>query len=251
LPVATPRYWAARSALGPAGRRRARGIADAVLAPLVGSIAGGDAGQIAITFDDGPDPDVTPRLLQALHDLGVTCTFFLLTGQARQHPELVRAMDAAGHEVALHGDDHRRVTDLGYCAALRYLRVSREELEQILGRPVRWFRPPYGAQSLATYLAARRAGLQVVVWTGDADDWTDRPVADVVRTAVDALTDGGVLLLHERVEPGPRGEPVTTTFDRVVMARSVVEAALSRGLRPATVGDLVASGARRTAWFRP
>jgi peptidoglycan/xylan/chitin deacetylase (PgdA/CDA1 family) len=125
-------------------------------------------------------------------------------------------------------------------------------LEQITGAPVRYYRPPYGAQSVSSYLAARRAGLTVVVWSADADDWTDRPVDQVAADGLDALSAGGILLLHERLEPDPRNGAPTTTFDRADLARRVVEGVRERGWEPGTVHDLVTQGgARRSAWFRP
>ncbi|MBU4215393.1 MAG: polysaccharide deacetylase family protein [Actinobacteria bacterium] len=235
--------------LGPRARRWVRRVADLVLAP-VSSVAGGRVpGEVAVTFDDGPEPAVTPALLGVLAHHRVTCTFFLLVNQAEQHPELVRAIVAAGHEVALHGLDHRPLPPLGHRGALRYLREARRRLEAVTGRPVHWYRPPYGKQSAASWAAARRAGLDVVVWSADAADWEDVEVADVVALAHERLVDGGILLLHERVEPGPAGEPVETRFDRVEVVDQVLADLRDRGLRPVTVGAL-ARRAHRTAWFR-
>jgi len=248
-----PRYWMLRSRLGPRGRRLVRRAVDVVLAPLVGSIhATGAATRAAITFDDGPDSEVTPRLLDALDALDARCTFFVLATQARAHPELLLAVRDAGHEIALHGDDHRRLTELDHRSAVRVLRGARHELEQITGVRVRYYRPPYGAQTLSSYLAARRAGLRVAVWNADAADWRDRPVGQVVADGVDALTAGGILLLHERLEPDPRNGAPTTSFDRSDLARQVVEGVRARGWEPGTLHELVMQGgARRTAWFRP
>ncbi|MGV8978126.1 MAG: polysaccharide deacetylase family protein [Cellulomonas sp.] len=251
--MVTPQYWKLREQLGPRGRQRVRAAVDAVVAPVLGSVrATGATTRAAITFDDGPDPEVTPRLLAALAEAGVTCTFFVLVVQARRRPDLVRALSAAGHEVALHGDDHRRLTELGHRAAHRCLVTARDELQSLSGTPVRYYRPPYGAQSVASYLAARRARLEVVVWSADADDWTDRPVEQVVQAGLTGLAGGGILLLHERLEPDPRNGAPTTSFDRIDMARRVIAGARERGWEPGTVGELVRTGgARRTAWFRP
>lgn len=238
------------SLLGPRARRAARRAADTVLRP-VGSVNGGrDARSVAVTFDDGPDPDVTPQLLRVLSEHGARCTFFLLVVQAERFPELVRAIADAGHEIALHGMDHRPLPRLGHRGALRYLRDARRRLEEVAGRPVRWYRPPYGLQSLASWAATRRAGLDVVVWSADAADWEDDPVGTVLGRAVAALTPGGVLLLHERLEPGPDGEPVHTRFDRAALVDLLLREVDERGLTAVTVGELSPRGLRRTAWFR-
>lgn len=235
--------------LGPGARRRARRVADLVLAP-VSSVAGGhDLSQVAVTFDDGPEPSVTPPLLELLARHEVRCTFFLLVKQAEQHPDLVRAVVEAGHEVALHGLDHRPLPPMGHRGAYRYLREAKARLEAVAQVPVHWYRPPYGKQSVRSWASARRAGLDVVVWSADAADWEDLDVAAVVELAHVRLAGGGVLLLHERLEPGPAGEPVESHLDRVEMVERVLTDLGGRGLRPVTVGDL-ARRARRTAWFR-
>ncbi|WP_448631440.1 polysaccharide deacetylase family protein [Cellulomonas soli] len=185
-------------------RTAARRTADAVLGPVLGSVAGGRrTDHVAITFDDGPEPGTTPGLLALLARRGVHCTFFLLVRQAEEHPELVRAIGDGGHEIALHGIDHRPLTSLRHGDAVRMLHEARARLEAVAGRPVTRYRPPYGKQTPASWLAARRAGLEVVVWSADADDWVDRPATQVAAIAAENLRGGGVLLLHERVEPGP------------------------------------------------
>jgi peptidoglycan/xylan/chitin deacetylase (PgdA/CDA1 family) len=245
--------WALRSRLGPGARRRSRRLADLALAPLVGSWNSSRArDSVALTFDDGPDPAVTPALIDRLAEMNVRATFFLLVLRAERYPRLVERLVAADHEIALHGLDHRRVTELPHREVRHYLSSARERLEQVAGLPVTMFRPPYGAQSLTSYRAARHAGMEVVVWNGDAADWRDRPAADVARAAVDASRPGGVLLFHERLEPDPRRGAPETTFDRVTVVGELVEGVRARGLSPCAVGDLAARARMvRTAWFRP
>ncbi|MGN8244857.1 polysaccharide deacetylase family protein [Cellulomonas soli] len=241
----------ARSRLPGWARTGARRAADAVLGPVLGSVAGGRrTDRVAITFDDGPDASTTAPLLDLLEQEGVHCTFFLLVRQAEQHPDLVRAIRDRGHEIALHGIDHRPLTSWRHTDAVRMLRDARHRLEVLTGAPVTRYRPPYGKQTPASWVAARRAGLEVVVWSADAADWVDRPATEVAATATERLRGGGILLLHERVEPGPAGEPVSTSFDRVAMARQVLHDVTARGWSPVTVAELVRDGgARRTAWF--
>lgn len=246
--------WWIRAQLGADGRRRARKIVDFILSPVVGSVqATGATHGVAITLDDGPDPLVTAPLLAALDIVGVRCTFFLLVEQCRLHPELLEAIMQGGHEIALHGDDHRRITRMRHSVATRYLQNARRELELLSGAKVKFYRPPYGSQSLRSYLAVRRAGLQVVVWSADAADWVDRQLDDVVFTGLGQLTAGGILLLHERLEPDPeRGASPTTSFDRVDLVLRTIAGAGDRSWRAGTVGDLIADhGSRKSAWFRP
>lgn len=246
--------WRIRAQLGADGRRRVRKIVDSFLAPVVGSVrTTGAHDGVAITLDDGPDPFVTPPLLAALDVIDIKCTFFLLVAQCRRHPELLEAIVQGGHEIALHGDDHRRITRMSHRAATRYLQNARRELELLSGATVKYYRPPYGAQSLRSYLAVRRAGLQVVVWSADGADWVDRQLDDVVSTGLDRLASGGILLLHERLEPDPeRGASPTTSFDRVQLVLRTLAEVADRRWRAGTVGDLIAEhGSRKSAWFRP
>ena len=119
---------------------------------LVGSVVRVETAepQIVLTFDDGPDPVGTAEVLTALAEAGASATFFVLMSRARRHGSLLTEVVAAGHEVGLHGVDHQPLTDFTYAAARRRTLDGRRELEDRLGRPVRWFRPPYGRQTPRT-----------------------------------------------------------------------------------------------------
>lgn len=245
--------WRARSQLGPKGRARVRQISDPILGPLIGSVRSSTCeNRVALTLDDGPDADVSPQILDLLQAVGATATFFLLSARAVDHPDLVLRMAREGHEVALHGADHRPVNVMGRREVRRYLTDARATLEDIVCQPVRRYRPPYGAQSLGSYLGARQAGLEVVVWSADAGDWLEQEASGVARAATSNVAEGGILLLHERAEPSPIGEATVTTFDRVAVVRAVVEGLRAQGLRSCSVEELARCGTlRRTAWFRP
>jgi len=250
-PTTATVVWKARSVLPPAGRRAARRIADAALSPL-GSIcgAGREVPRVALTFDDGPDASVTPALLELLRARGARATFFVVTDKAQTNRELIKRMVADGHEVALHCDRHDRLTTVPVRELRRRLRDARMALESITGERVRYFRPPFGAQSLGTFLAARGCGLEVVVWGPHAEDWVDKPVEAIAARGLAALRAGDVLLLHDGLEVLD-GEPLPT-FDRIHAFTLILDGIATRGLHATTVGDLVRSSKpRRTAWFRP
>ncbi len=224
---------------------------DTALSPVLGSIRGADsAHHVAITFDDGPEPTVTPRLLALLREREVHATFFVLLTQCRLHPELLEAMVAGGHEIALHGIDHRPITSLPYAAAIDYLTEARRELAAVTGQRIRLYRPPYGTQSMSSWRAARKAGMDVVVWSSFGPDWVERDVDGIVADSMARLRAGGILLLHERLEPGARKVLPITTFDRVEMTRLLIDRIAEKGWQPTTVGRMVAvAGARRTVWL--
>lgn len=251
FPGTTTLVWKLRSLLSVSGRQRARRIADRLLAPL-GSIngAGGASRAVALTFDDGPDSTVTPRLLDLLRQRGVCATFFVLTDKVARNPELVRRMAAEGHEIALHADRHDRLTLVSVIEARRRIVGARDSLQSVIGRPVRFFRPPFGSQSVATYLVARACGLDVVVWGPYAEDWVESPPEAVASRGLKDLSAGDVLLLHDGLEM-PSGQPIPS-FDRVRAFELILDGMATRDLRPVTVGELISTGkVRRTAWFRP
>lgn len=243
--------WELRSRLTPDRRARLRTILDPVLSS-VGSIQGtaGSLGQVAVTFDDGPDPAVTPRVLDLLAERGARATFFVLTDRAVSHPELIRRIAAEGHELGLHADRHERLTAVPIRELGRRLRAARGLLEDITQARVRFFRPPFGAQSLPSYLTARACGLDVVVWGPYAEDWVQAAPEVVAARGLERLESGEVLLLHDGLVMPP-GEPVPT-FDRVRAFELILDGMRERGLGPTSVGGLLAAEpARRTAWFRP
>ena len=248
-----PVHWWVREHLPPTGRKAARRLVDSTLGPTFGSLQKVTLTphHIAVTFDDGPAPAVTPRLLDALARRATQATFFLLVAPAERDARLVTRMVADGHEVALHGLDHRRLTDLAGPALDRHLREGRDRLEQVAGQPVRLVRPPFGSQTVKTFRAIRRAGLQSVVWSRDLQDWIDQEPEDLARRAEAQVSAGDIVLLHETLADD-RGPAPSTTFDRAVAAEMVLSALQRRGLASTTVSKLIEPGRPvRTAWFRP
>jgi peptidoglycan/xylan/chitin deacetylase (PgdA/CDA1 family) len=169
-----------------ASLRRALGRAPAL----------GSPGRIALTFDDGPTP-LTPRLLQLLEELHVRATFFLIGELCAEHPELVRAIADAGHEIAGHGYTHRRFTAL-----------SRTELKSELSRTQavlpdcpsarRFVRPPYGSVSLKTIVACAEQGFTTVLWSRNSCDWRLQDPREVTKTTLKEETlPGEIELFHE------------------------------------------------------
>jgi peptidoglycan/xylan/chitin deacetylase (PgdA/CDA1 family) len=153
---------------------------------------------IALTFDDGPDPVSTPAILDMLDTFGWRATFFCLGSQARQAPGLITELVDRGHEIGVHGDTHRshlrRVTP----AVVRDVAAARALLEDLSGRPVEWFRPPYGGVSAASLVAAHRTGLRMVLWTTWGLDWkADATPASVAANVRRTFVPGATVLLHD------------------------------------------------------
>ena len=246
-----PWYWRLKNTMPTGMKSTARRVVDSVAATAIGSANRGPASadRACLTLDDGPDPEVTPGLLKELAARDVRCTFFVLTDQVQRYPELTREIVAAGHEVGLHGQDHRTVSTMKAVQVHRYLGHARTLLQDVIGQSVTLYRPPYGAQSLSSYLGARRAGLDVVVWSSDANDWVDRAGGHVVSDALVGATPGAIMLFHERLEAHPQRGAPSTRFDRVAVVADILDGLRERGLTPSTVSEL--GPLHRTAWFRP
>jgi peptidoglycan/xylan/chitin deacetylase (PgdA/CDA1 family) len=171
--------------------RRAGGVIGSVVAVRTAS-------PIAVlTYDDGPEPGGTDRVLEVLADRGARATFFVLLSRVNLYPSLLDEIVAGGHEVALHGVDHRRLTSQSSRDVIDQLRTGRAALEDRCGQRVRWMRPPYGAQTVTTSLAIRRAGLTPVLWGPSSWDW--KPTTDEARLSRirEQTSKGSILLCHD------------------------------------------------------
>jgi peptidoglycan/xylan/chitin deacetylase (PgdA/CDA1 family) len=166
---------------------------------LLPALAGiGDPGHVALTFDDGPLARSTPLFLDLLRARGVLATFFLLGEQVARAPDVARAIVADGHEVAVHGWNHRCLLLKSPHRTYAELRAARDIIEDTTGARPRWFRAPYGVFSTSSLLAARSLGITPVLWSAWGFDWTGRATgASVHRRVSRDLDGGGTILLHD------------------------------------------------------
>jgi peptidoglycan/xylan/chitin deacetylase (PgdA/CDA1 family) len=205
-----------------------------------------------LTYDDGPQPGGTDKVLSVLAEAGTTATFFILVGRARRFPGLLAEVVAAGHEIALHGVDHVRLTTMSPGVVRRRTRDGLRELEDLAGQRVRWFRPPYGAQRPGTWAAIRSTGLVPVVWSEEAADWRDDPVDEIAARA-SSVRSGSVLLLHDGYADESDGvnDGPAPRFDRGELSKRILGGLADRGIGTASLRDALRSGtAVRGAWFR-
>jgi peptidoglycan/xylan/chitin deacetylase (PgdA/CDA1 family) len=189
------------------------GPVRALLTPAVTSAAlsgVSDRAHIALTFDDGPDQTSTPSFLRLLEGLGVNATFFVL-GRHLGDRGLLRELASAGHDLGVHGWDHRPVALHRPRALAEGLRRTRDLVEDTTGTRVRWYRPPYGLVTPVAWWAARTAGLHTVLWSAWGRDWERRATpASVVRLVEGQLRPGGTVLLHDSDRTSAPGSWRTT-----------------------------------------
>src|SRR4051812_21356729 len=151
----------------------------------------------ALTFDDGPDPDGTPAVLDALDRAGVRATFFLVGEQLMRHHALAREAAARGHELALHGYAHVEHDSLSPQGPRDDLARAVGAFEASTGRSARFFRPPYGRFSEASSPACGALGPEPVYWSAWGLDWEPLPADRVADLVTRDLEPGAIVLLHD------------------------------------------------------
>lgn len=194
-----------------------------------------DARGVALTFDDGPSPASTPKILDLLDAAKVKATFFVIGKKAEAHPDLVREILARGHAVAMHSHAHHRLFSLKGAAYVRDdLRRALRVLEEITGeRPV-LFRPPIGHTNPTIARVVKELGLEVVGWSVRALDGV--AAADPRRVAARVkrgLRDGAIVLMHDAAEREDR-EPAS-----IAALPAILDAMAAKDLR----------GVRVDAWL--
>lgn len=166
--------------------------------------------EIALTIDDGPDPLVTPRVLDLLDAAGAKASFFCIGRYAEQYPALVQEIVARGHSVENHGDSHSWVFALFGMARMRAdIAAAQEKLRQITGRPPQFFRPTAGLRNPLLDPVLSRLGLKLASWTRRPYDTSEGNPQVVYERLVVNLAAGDILLLHDgHAATTPAGEPV-------------------------------------------
>jgi peptidoglycan/xylan/chitin deacetylase (PgdA/CDA1 family) len=161
----------------------------------------------ALTFDDGPDATYTPQVARILERYGVSATFFVVGSRVASRPDDVRALAAAGHEIANHSWSHPDFTTLSYAGQQSELRRCQQQLDK-LGVKARWFRPPYGAFNRGVVKCVAGEGLRPVLWSVDPQDWMSPGAGKIESRVLAGSGNGAVILLHstnaQTVEALPR-----------------------------------------------
>ena len=181
--------------IGPVRMRAFRGLAGQ-----------GNPSHVALTFDDGPDPSSTPEFAQVLADRKVRATFFMLGSMVARSPRLAAEIAAAGHEVGVHGWDHRYLPARSPRATRSDLTRAAELIADVTGTRPRLFRPPYGVLSGPALLTARELGLTPVLWGAWGREWAPGATSQsVLQTLLRGLDGGVTVLLHDSGCTSPPG----------------------------------------------
>ena len=175
---------------------------------------------VALTFDDGPHPWYTPKVLDILDRYHVKATFFVLGVQAQRYPELVAEIARRGHSVQNHTCAHLDLTRYSYVSVLEEIRCGSDWIEKLTGSRPTCFRPPYGAMSSGVIAAARELGEPPVLWTIDTQDYS-RPGSTTIARRALAAGGGDTVLMHDA--GGYRDQTVAAL-------PSIIEGLRARGL---------------------
>ncbi|WHZ09766.1 MAG: Polysaccharide deacetylase [Burkholderiaceae bacterium] len=207
-------------------------------------------GEVAITIDDGPDPEVTPVVLALLAQHGAKATFFCIGERAAQHPALCRAIVAAGHEIGNHGQRHRRAAPLlGLSGWRREVGEAQRQLTAITGRAPRFFRAMAGLRNPWLDPVLHGLGLELASWTRRGFDTRSGDSNRVLARLLAGLAPGDILLLHDgHAARTEGGEPVILA----VLPR-LLDTLASRGLRPVTLACACTKteGGQHGSWHQP
>ena len=183
------------------------------------------AGELALTFDDGPNPAWTPKLLDALARHGIKGTFFMMGSRAQAQPALVKQMVEAGHLIANHSWSHPNMAVTAAGKIREELAQTKDALEQMAGKPVKYFRPPFGARRPAVFKIARELGMTVVLWNAMTSDWSEPSADRIARELgkkIDSLEKRGYaanIVLHD----GGHLEPEAARGPSVMAAEMLAE----------------------------
>ncbi|BBL72943.1 acetylxylan esterase [Methylomagnum ishizawai] len=191
-------------------------------------------GEIAITLDDGPDPEVTPAVLDLLDRYGAKATFFCIGERALRHPELCREIARRGHALGNHSHRHAPgFAASGLAGFTQELALAQAALTQATGLRPRFFRAPFGLRNPLLDPALARFGLTLASWTRRGFDTRERDPDRVARRLLCGLKAGDILLLHD----GNAGR--TATGEPVVLAAlpPLLDAIAAAGLRPVTLEE--------------
>ncbi len=183
---------------------------------------------VAITFDDGPSPKLTPKLLDLLKERNIKATFYVVGTNAAEYPEILQRMVAEGHEIGNHTWNHPTLTKLSSSGVKSQIDRSNAAIEKAVGIRPTTMRPPYGATNSRLNRSMNADyGLKVIMWSVDPLDWKYRNADRVQREIVSGATPGGIILVHDIHSSSVAAMPGT------------LDALTAKGYEFATVSELL------------
>lgn len=184
---------------------------------------------IAITFDDGPHPTLTPKLLDMLKERNIKATFYVLGQNVQQYPDIMKRMVAEGHEVGNHSWNHPALTKLGAAGVKSQMDRTTEAIIKACGQRPATMRPPYGATNASlNKRLTEEFNMPVILWTVDPLDWKYRNADRVSNQIIENTRSGAIVLAHD-IHPST-----------IAAMPKTLDALTAKGFKFVTVSELLA-----------
>jgi peptidoglycan/xylan/chitin deacetylase (PgdA/CDA1 family) len=207
------------------GYLEARAIGMAGLAAQRASVWASEGnpelGAVALTFDDGPVPGVTDKILDALDAADVKATFFQVGVAVQSAPELTARAAAQGHEIGNHTFSHVRCAFLEQEALALELEGCSDVIERVTGARPAWYRPPFSSLRESQAFVAEKKGLRIAFWGPNPKDWKQPGTDTIVRRVAASLRPGAILVMHDKHPQTAEAVPLILDLMRLRRLRSV------------------------------
>lgn len=189
---------------------------------------------IALTYDDGPNPNLTPKLSEYLKANNVPATFYVLGEMVKAQPAMVKKLAEDGFELANHTYSHPDLRKQSEEKILKELQDTHDLIKQASGVDMKTMRPPYGARNSKVDAVCEKMGYKIVLWDVDTEDWRNRSTDSMMNTIIKQTGDGSIILMHDRKHNGRE-----TVFD---VTKKTVEHYRAQGYTFVTVTQLLGLG---------
>ncbi|MEZ5406008.1 MAG: polysaccharide deacetylase family protein [Verrucomicrobiia bacterium] len=185
--------------------------------------------RVALTFDDGPNPSTTEKILQTLDQHRAKATFFMIGSRVKESPSMAREVRDQGHDIGNHSYTHPLLTRLSKATVYNEVQKTQQVIEDTLHLQPRWFRPPYGAFKASQAAIATELKLNIVIWSVDPRDWSRPGVNTIHRRIVNHTSGGDIVLCHDIHRQTAEAAPY------------FIPALIDRGFELVTLSDLLLS----------
>lgn len=181
---------------------------------------------VALTFDDGPSKEITPKLVELLEEYGVTATFCVVGNRLEKNMDIGTAIYESGSELVGHSWSHPYLTKLSVDGIKAQLNDTNALIEEITGSPSSFYRPPYGGVNKRVRSVSEELEMSLLMWSVDPQDWRTRDAESIYNHVLEYVTDGSIILCHDLYE---------STYEAMEM---LIPELLEQGYRFVTVSEL-------------
>lgn len=188
--------------------------------------------KIALTFDDGPHPRLTPEILSILKKYDVRATFFLVGENVRNYPELVGQILADGHEIGNHTDTHGKVSELSFFEMKKEFEICESSIYEIAEYKTKLLRPPEGYLDSKIKAISKELDYNVILWNVDTRDWAHESPERICQNITDHVSGGSIILMHDYISYNSPTPKALELFLPIL---------LEKGYKPVVVSDLIGS----------